>query len=153
MRCQSRKLWNCCLMEGVDMPTLGLPNMFSHSKNEIWPVRAGICEIAILWAADLPTLGLPNISCQSRNIENCNFGRGYTCQHLVCPIWVLTVGMKYNLSEKESVKLTFYMGVDLPTPGLPNRSFHIRNKIGPVREGICDINILQGGRSANTWPV
>ena len=32
---------------GVDLPTSGLPNMSSQSRNEIWAVRAGICEIAV----------------------------------------------------------------------------------------------------------
>ena len=42
--CQSRNLWNCCLMGRVDLPTSGLPNdKFSF-------VRARICEITIGWA-------------------------------------------------------------------------------------------------------
>ena len=32
---------------GVDLPTPGLPNMNSQSRNEILAVRAGICEIVI----------------------------------------------------------------------------------------------------------
>ena len=90
-------------MKGVDMSTPGLPNMTSHSRNEIWPVREGICEIAILQGVDLP--------------------------HLVCQIWALTVGMKYDLSEQESVKLPFYSKVRSSTPGLPNMSSHSRNEI------------------------
>ena len=40
---------------GVDMPTLGLQKMRSHSRN------------LYLWGVDLSTLGLSNINCQSRN--------------------------------------------------------------------------------------
>ena len=53
--------------------------------------------------------------------------------------------MKYELSEQESVKLMFDVGVDLPTPGLPNMSSQSRNEIWVVRAGICEIAMFDGG--------
>ena len=99
----------------VDLPTLGQTNMSSQSRNEIWAVRVAICEIAIWWEVDLPTLGQPNMSSQSRNLQ-LPFDMGdRSANTLVCQIWVLRVGMKYELSEQESVKCSIQRGVDLPT--------------------------------------
>ena len=46
------------------------------------------------------------------------------------------------------MKSLFYGGIDLPIVGLPHMICQSRSAL---REGICEITVLWGDRSAYTW--
>ena len=129
---------------GVDLPTLGLPNMSSQNRNEIWAVRAAICENC--------HLDVQHLVCQiwalKIGIYNCHLMHGgRSANTWSCQIWVLRVRMKYEVSEQQSVKSPFDGGVDLPK---------LVCQIWALRVGIYQSSNLwnchlMGSRSANTW--
>ena len=146
---------------GVDLP---------HLVYQIWAVRVGIkiCEIAVLQGVDLPHL-VCQIWAVRIGIKICEIDvlQGVDLPHLVCQIWAVqsrnqnlwnccsmggrsaTPGWP-NMScqnRNQNLKLPFYgVGVDLP---------HLVCQICALRIGIklCEIAVLQGGRSATPgWP-
>ena len=110
--------------------------MSSQSRNEIWAVRAGMCEIIIWWGGRSAKTwsAKSKMSSQRRNLWNHHL-RGWICQHLVCPIWALRVGI---------CEITILGGIDLHTLGLPYMSCQSRNQIWALRVGICEIAVLVG---------
>ena len=101
MNCQSRNLQNCHLT-GVDLPTLGLPNMNSQS-------RAGICEIAFdeggrstkTWSAKCWAVRVGMKYEFHRNLWNCHL-MGVDLPRPVCQ---MISSQSSELSEQESAKL------------------------------------------------
>ena len=93
--------------------------MSSQSRNEIWAVRAEICEIAIWQGVDLPTLGLPNMSSQIRaGICEIAFEEGGSCAKTwSVKCWALSI---VSCQRQESMKSLLDGEVDMPGPGLPN---------------------------------